>query len=69
MADASRLIADPQVLKDLNISDVTLWRWDNDPKYKHIEFPKPVRLGKRKYRDEVELAAWRQKRLSEREAA
>ena len=69
MTDASKLIPDPQVLRELGISDVTLWRWDNDPKYQHIEFPKPVRLGKRKYRDEAELAAWRHKRLSQREAA
>jgi predicted DNA-binding transcriptional regulator AlpA len=37
------------------ISDMSLWRWLNDPV---LNFPKPIRIGKRRYWREAELAAW-----------
>lgn len=44
------------------ISDMTLWRWLNDPA---LNFPQPVRIQKRRYWRESEIAAW----LEQREAA
>jgi hypothetical protein len=34
---------------------MTLWRWDHDP---DLNFPKPIRIRSRKYRDERELDAF-----------
>ena len=34
---------------------MTLWRWDRDP---GLNFPKPIRIRGRKYRDESELNAF-----------
>lgn len=44
------------------VSDMTLWRWLNDPA---LNFPQPIRIQKRRYWRENEIAAW----LEQREAA
>ena len=44
------------------VSDMTLWRWINDPA---LNFPKPIRIQARRYWRDVEIAAW----LEQREAA
>lgn len=44
------------------ISDMTLWRWLNDPE---MDFPKPVYIGKRRYWREAELAEWLKARADE----
>jgi predicted DNA-binding transcriptional regulator AlpA len=44
------------------ISDMTLWRWLNDDA---LNFPKPIKIQKRRYWRAEEIAAW----LEEREAA
>ena len=38
-----------------DISDMTLWRWLNDPA---LEFPKPTYIGKRRYFREADVFAW-----------
>ncbi len=37
------------------ISDMTLWRWLNDP---DLDFPRPAYIGKRRYFRDAEIAAW-----------
>lgn len=37
------------------VSDMTLWRWLNDPA---IDFPRPICIGKRRYWREAELCEW-----------
>ena len=37
------------------ITDMTLWRWLNDPK---LGFPKPIYIGRRRYWKEVEIISW-----------
>ncbi|CAM5476084.1 hypothetical protein FALB51S_03343 [Frigidibacter albus] len=37
------------------ISDMTLWRWLNDPE---LAFPKPIYIGKRRYWKESEILGW-----------
>jgi predicted DNA-binding transcriptional regulator AlpA len=49
-----KLLPDPQVCRRYGISAMTLWRWDRDPT---LNFPKPIYIRKRKYRDEAELDA------------
>ncbi len=38
-----------------NISDMTLWRWLSDPA---LEFPRPVRIQRRRFWREAELLSW-----------
>lgn len=37
------------------ISDMSLWRWLNDPE---LRFPKPLYIGRRRYWLEAEVSAW-----------
>jgi predicted DNA-binding transcriptional regulator AlpA len=37
------------------ISDMSLWRWLNEPSYK---FPKPIYIGSRRYWREADVLAW-----------
>ena len=37
------------------VSDMTLWRWLDNPA---MNFPKPIRIGARRYWREAEVAAW-----------
>jgi predicted DNA-binding transcriptional regulator AlpA len=45
-----------------DVSDMTVWRWLNDPT---LNFPKPVRIQSKRYWRENDIAAW----LESREAA
>jgi hypothetical protein len=50
------LIPDPIVAKErYGVSAMTLWRWDHDPE---LNFPKPIRIRGRKYRDAEQLDAF-----------
>lgn len=42
-----------------NISDMTLWRWENDGV---LNFPKPIVIQRRKYFREADILAWEGKR-------
>ncbi len=37
------------------VSDMTLWRWLNDPR---LAFPQPIRIAKRRYWREADVIAW-----------
>lgn len=37
------------------VSDMTLWRWLNDPA---LNFPKPIYIGRRRYWREADVSAW-----------
>ena len=52
-----RKLISANAVRDLcgGISDMTLWRWLNDPA---LEFPKPTYIGKRRYFREAEVLAW-----------
>ena len=45
-----------------DVSDMTVWRWLNDPT---LNFPKPVRIQSKRYWRENDIAAW----LESRDAA
>lgn len=38
-----------------DVSDMTLWRWLNDPA---LNFPRPTYIGTRRYWKEAEILAW-----------
>ena len=42
-----------------DISDMTLWRWENDIL---LGFPKPIRINRRKYWRLSELISWERER-------
>ncbi|WP_425050754.1 helix-turn-helix transcriptional regulator [Psychromarinibacter sp. S121] len=37
------------------VSDMSLWRWLNDPA---LSFPKPIYIARRRYWREAEVIAW-----------
>ena len=37
------------------VSDMTLWRWLNDPA---LNFPKPIYIARRRYWKEAEVSEW-----------
>jgi predicted DNA-binding transcriptional regulator AlpA len=51
MQKAPRLVPDTQVRRRYGVSSSTLYNWDNNPK---LNFPKPIRINNRKYRNEDE---------------
>ena len=52
------------------VTPITIHRWAHDPKYAHLDFPKPIPLGDNSvgYIDE-EGDAWLAKRAAKRDAA
>ena len=44
------LVPDRQVAQELNVTAITLWRWDHDPAKVAEGWPPPVRQGSRKFR-------------------
>ncbi|WP_210245946.1 DNA-binding protein [Methylobacterium sp. WL19] len=48
------------------VSDMTLWRWENDPA---LGFPKPIRINGRRYWRIADLQAFEARQASKREAA
>ncbi len=54
--NSAKLIS-ANAVRDLcgGISDMTLWRWLADPE---LAFPRPTRIGKRRYFREAEIFDW-----------
>jgi hypothetical protein len=66
MRDKSkRLIPDSKVCERYGVVAYTLWRWDHDP---DSDFPRAIRINKRKYRVEDELDEFDARRAAERDA-
>lgn len=61
MEKIKRFIPDKDVCARYGISPMTLWRWDRNPA---LKFPKPIRINRRKYRDEKDLESFEQSRIS-----
>ncbi len=55
MTKEKRYIPDPLVCRRYGVSAMSIWRWDRDP---NLNFPKPVNIRGRKYRNEAELDAF-----------
>jgi hypothetical protein len=54
-AEVDELVPDPQAAKELNISLMTVWRWDRDLELAALGWPPPVYIRKRKYRGRKKL--------------
>ena len=44
------LVPDPQVAREFNVSLMTLWRWDRDPRLAKLGWEPPVKIRTRNYR-------------------
>jgi predicted DNA-binding transcriptional regulator AlpA len=64
MKKSRRLIPDAAVCDRYGVHISTLYNWDRDPK---LNFPKPIRIRKRKHRYEDELDAFDRARAAERD--
>jgi hypothetical protein len=49
-AEFNDLVPDPQIAKELSVSLMTIWRWDQDPELAELGWPPPIYIRKRKYR-------------------
>ena len=52
---SKKLLPEPLVRERYGVCDMTLRRWDADAT---LDFPPPIRIRNRKYRDEAELDAF-----------
>jgi predicted DNA-binding transcriptional regulator AlpA len=66
---SDKLVPDPDVCREFNITAMTLWRWDRDV---NLEFPPPVKIRNRNFRSRRLLELFKnqliQKSLKERDA-
>jgi hypothetical protein len=44
------LVPDPQVAREFNVTLMTLWRWDRDPRLAELGWEPPVKIRRRNYR-------------------
>jgi predicted DNA-binding transcriptional regulator AlpA len=61
---ARRLVPDPEVCRRYSIHTSTLYNWDRN---KNLNFPPPIRINGRKFRDENELNKFDRARAAERQ--
>lgn len=52
---AKSYMPDRRVAQRYGVHITTLYRWDLNPQ---LDFPKPIRINNRKYRDVEQLNAW-----------
>lgn len=53
------LVPDPQVIRELGITAMSLWRWDRDPMLIAAGWPPPIRIRSRKFRSRRALEAFK----------
>ena len=66
MADKEVYLTAPQVCQRYNISDMSLWRWLNNPA---LGFPQPLKINRRRYFREAELIEWERRQAAARQEA
>lgn len=66
MSETEKYLTAPQVRKRYNITDMTLWRWLQNP---DLSFPRPIAINRRRYFVEADLVAWERARAAGKAAA
>ena len=66
MKKSRRLVPDKAVSERYGVHISTLYNWDRDP---GLNFPRPIRINRRKFRDEAELNRFDRDRAAERNNA
>jgi predicted DNA-binding transcriptional regulator AlpA len=62
MSSHKRLLPRRLVRERYNVSNMTLWRWEQDPR---LNFPKPLMINGRLYQDDSSLDAWDEERAAQ----
>ncbi len=62
MTSRKRLLPRRLVRERYNVSNMTLWRWERDPR---LNLPKSLMINGRLYQDESALDAWDQERATQ----
>ncbi len=57
--NSKRYLPGPKVATRYDVTDMSIYRWERDPR---LNFPAPIRIGRRKFWDEDELEAWERAR-------
>ena len=59
-----RKLISAAAVRDLcgGVTDMTIWRWLHHPE---LDFPKPIKIGRRNYWRETELADWLDRQAEE----
>jgi hypothetical protein len=50
------LVSDPQLCREFDISEMTLWRWARDPT---LDFPPVIKIRKRNFRSRKQIEAFK----------
>lgn len=61
-SENERFLPSKAVQERYATTSMTLWRWSNDPRYAHLGFPSPIKLGSRNYWRLSDLQAWERER-------
>ena len=56
-----RYLPGPKVAARYDVTAMSIYRWERDPR---LNFPRPIRIGRRKFWDEAELEVWERSRAS-----
>ncbi|MBR0847192.1 DNA-binding protein [Bradyrhizobium diazoefficiens] len=56
-------LSDAETAEYIGVSTQTLWRWDNDSKWAHLNFPKAAIINRSKRRKKSELDQWMRDRV------
>jgi len=54
-------VPDPRVVRELGITAMTLWRYDQDP---DLDFPPAIKIRNKNYRSRNMLEAWKTRMLA-----
>jgi hypothetical protein len=60
-APPDEFVPDPDVCREFNVTPMTLWRWDRDPK---LGFPPPLQIRRRNFRSRRQLDQFKQTLIS-----
>jgi hypothetical protein len=61
--DIDSFVSDPDVKVELDISEMTKWRWDRSPELASLGWPPPMRVARKKFRSRKLLEQFKQNML------
>jgi hypothetical protein len=59
MHEHDRFVPDPSVAEEFDVTLMSLWRWDRDPKKAALGWPPKIQIGKRNFRSRNQLEAFK----------
>jgi len=63
------LLAKRAVARKVGVNERSIDRYADDPKYQHLNFPRPAEINNRRFWVEAEVEAWLQESIAVRTAA